>query len=207
MAQEEEIQLNENIVGQLVDMGFSLEGSKRAVYHTREANDSEAAVNWAVSHMEDSDFNHPFQIPSSKPKQSKPASQAKKYDEESINSIISFGFTRKQAIKALEATNNNLERAADWIFSHSDELMDTDDNESESASASTASASSPEYRDGNGTYKLVGFISHMGTNANVGHYVVHLLKDGKWTIFNDEKAALSENPPKELAYLYLYQRV
>lgn len=76
----------------------------------------------------------------------------------------------------------------------------------------------------------------MGTSTMVGHYVCHLLKDNRWIIFNDEKVtrlrknffykrfirivelyiknysitfqvALSENPPKELGYLYLYQRI
>lgn len=35
---------------------------------------------------------------------------------------MSMGFTKEQAIKALKATDNNLERAADWIFSHQVEL-------------------------------------------------------------------------------------
>jgi len=87
-------------------------------------------------------------------------------------------------------------------------------------------------------YKLVGFISHMGTSTMVGHYVCHLLKEDRWVIFNDEKVrildellvlfwwdyhfwklcfysytnlslqvALSENPPKELGYIYMYQRI
>ncbi len=47
----------------------------------------------------------------------------------------------------------------------------------------------------------------MGTNANVGHYVAHILKDDKWSIFNDENVAQSENPPKDLAYLYLFKRI
>lgn len=47
----------------------------------------------------------------------------------------------------------------------------------------------------------------MGTSIMVGHYVVHLLKDDRWVIFNDNKVALSENPPKELGYLYLYERL
>jgi ubiquitin carboxyl-terminal hydrolase 5/13 len=47
----------------------------------------------------------------------------------------------------------------------------------------------------------------MGTSTQCGHYVCHILKDGRWTIFNDENVALSENPPKDLAYIYFYQRV
>jgi uncharacterized UBP type Zn finger protein len=56
-------------------------------------------------------------------------------------------------------------------------------------------------------YKLVAFISHMGTSTMVGHYVCHILKEGRWVIYNDEKVALSEHPPRDLAYLYLYERV
>lgn len=184
-----------------MDMGFSLESSKRAAYNTREANNSEAAVNWAMVHMDDADFNTPFVLPSSAPK-TKPAATNKTYDEEAINSIVSFGFTRSQAQKALDATGHNLERAADWVFNHPEELMDVD---TETVAAATAPA--VRTRDGNETYRLVAFVSHMGTNANVGHYVAHILKDGKWVIFNDENVALSENPPKDLAYLYLYKRI
>ena len=54
---------------------------------------------------------------------------------------------------------------------------------------------------------MAAFISHMGTSTMVGHYVCHILKEGRWVIFNDEKVALSEHPPMDLAYLYLYRRV
>lgn len=206
--QEESIKLNENIISQLMDMGFSLEGSKRAAYNTRDSNDPEAAVNWAVGHMEDADFNAAFEIPSNKPVQKSKTNEAKKtYNEESINSLVSFGFSRQQAMKALDETNNNLERAADWIFSHADEIMDINESSDVSAANQTADKTQSTYRDGNGLYKLEAFISHMGSNANVGHYVAHILKGGKWSIFNDENVALSENPPKDLAYLYVYKRV
>lgn len=56
-------------------------------------------------------------------------------------------------------------------------------------------------------YQLVAFISHMGTSTMVGHYVCHILREGRWVIYNDEKVALSEHPPKELGYLYLYKRL
>lgn len=47
----------------------------------------------------------------------------------------------------------------------------------------------------------------MGTSTMVGHYVCHIRRDGQWVIYNDNKVAVSENPPKELGYLYLYERV
>lgn len=56
-------------------------------------------------------------------------------------------------------------------------------------------------------YRLVAFVSHMGTSTLCGHYVCHILKEGRWVIYNDSKVAVSETPPKQLGYLYLYQRV
>lgn len=49
-------------------------------------------------------------------------------------------------------------------------------------------------------------ISHIGKNTGSGHYVAHVKRDGQWVIYNDEKVALSENPPLQHAYLYLFQR-
>lgn len=43
------------------------------------------------------------------------------------------------------------------------------------------------FRDGSGKYRLVGFISHMGTSPHSGHYVAHLLRGGRWVLYNDEK--------------------
>ena len=36
--------------------------------------------------------------------------------------LAAMGFTRAQCVKALQQTDNNVERAVDWIFSHTDEI-------------------------------------------------------------------------------------
>lgn len=36
--------------------------------------------------------------------------------------LDSMGFTQSQATKALKQTDNDVERAADWLFSHQSEL-------------------------------------------------------------------------------------
>ena len=41
-----------------------------------------------------------------------------------------MGFSRDKAILALKKTDNNVERAVDWIFSHMDELDQLLKNES-----------------------------------------------------------------------------
>lgn len=52
----------------------------------------------------------------------------------------------------------------------------------------------------------MGLISHMGSNLGCGHYVCHLKKQGRWVLYNDEKVAASEHPPKDLAYAYIFRR-
>lgn len=187
-----QIQIDDSVVAQLVSMGFHKEGCRKAVYHTKNQG-VEPAMNWVLEHMGDPDFTSPLVLPGSQ--------GSKAADEESLAIITSMGFTEAQAIKALKATDNNLERAADWIFSHAHEL---DSMEGES---SANQETGPQYNDGPGKYRLIAFISHMGTSTMCGHYVCHVLKDGRWVIFNDRKVALSEKPPKDLGYLYLYQRV
>lgn len=51
--------------------------------------------------------------------------------------LMSMGFTVAQATKALKATDNNVERAGDWIFSHSAEL-----------DAEETAPAKPTFRDG-----------------------------------------------------------
>ena len=62
LIQEPAIVPDQAIVNQLVDMGFGLEGCKKAVFHTKNAG-AEAAMNWVMEHMGDADFNDPFVQP------------------------------------------------------------------------------------------------------------------------------------------------
>lgn len=56
-------------------------------------------------------------------------------------------------------------------------------------------------------YRLIGLVSHIGTSTQCGHYVAHVYKEGRWVIFNDDKVGISKNPPKDMAYLYFYERI
>jgi ubiquitin carboxyl-terminal hydrolase 5/13 len=58
----------------------------------------------------------------------------------------------------------------------------------------------------------------MGSSTASGHYVCHIRKSpeggmdkrdgrGRWYIFNDAKVALSEEPPLDMGYIYLYKRI
>ena len=185
---------DQEIVSGLVGMGFAFEGCRKAAYHTKNAG-LEVAMEWVLTHMEDPDFASPLVIET--PAAAVPSGGA---DPESIMMICAMGFTEAQAKVALRKCDNNLERAADWVFTHPDEL-----DEPEVPAQSGAGG----VRDGEGRYRLRALISHIGTSTACGHYVCHIRDpaSGQWTIYNDEKVAVSVKPPKELAYLYLFERM
>jgi len=179
-----------DVMSQLTQMGFPLEACKRAIFFTdnRGLND---ASNWLMEHISDSDFSKPFVLPGVK------SNSDFSPDGDAAAMMMSMGFEQNHVISALKATGNNIDRALDWIMSHVPEETDT---------METSESSGPVYRDGSGLYKLLGFISHMGSSSTVGHYVCHIRKEGRWVIFNDEKVAVSQNPPIDLGYLYVYER-
>lgn len=180
-------EINQNIVESLLVMGFPLEAARKAVYLTNNST-VEAATDWIMQHIGDPDINDPFEWP----ELSQVNSANFIPDPENIKVLMNMGFNINQATKALKETNNNIERATDWIFSHPDiNKMECDDVLSDVSSK----------------YELVAFISHMGSSSHAGHYVCHIFKDDKWVIFNDNKVAISQNPPKDLGYLYMYKRV
>lgn len=188
---EAPLQPDDTIVTNLLSMGFSLEACRKAAYHTKNAG-PEQAMEWIFSHMDDPDLNAPLII-----EQPKSAGQAAASPDD-VQMLCAMGFTAKQATKALLKCDNNLERAADWIFSHADEL---DEEEPSVSSSSTLP-------DGPGQYTLRAFICHMGSSTACGHYVCHIRdSQGRWVLYNDEKVAISVTPPKDLAYMYLYQRI
>ncbi|XP_033836571.1 ubiquitin carboxyl-terminal hydrolase 5 [Periophthalmus magnuspinnatus] len=198
--------LDESTVSQLCEMGFPLEACRKAVYYTGNSG-IDAAMNWVMTHMDDPDFASPLVLPGSSGAGNTPTESL---CEEHLATIISMGFSRDQATKALRATSNVLDRAVDWIFSHVDDLESMDVSEGRSAADSEGAREpplGPRVRDGPGKYELFAFISHMGTSTMCGHYVCHIKKDQQWVIFNDQKVCASEKPPKDLGYLYFYRRV
>ncbi|TKY66727.1 Ubiquitin carboxyl-terminal hydrolase 14 [Spatholobus suberectus] len=125
-------------------------------------------------------------------------------DQSKVDILISFGFQEEIARKALKASGGDIEKATDWIFNNPDASVSSMD------AATSNAASTPndfDLPDGGGRYRLLGIVSHSGTSTQCGHYVAHVLKDGRWVIFNDDKAGASINPPKEMGYLYFFERL
>lgn len=158
---------DEAIINQLADMGFPIEACKRAVFFTKNSG-VEPATQWIMEHISDSDFGDPF-IPPGTDVSSGPAFVA---DPSGLEMLMGMGFNVSQATKALKETNNNIERAADWIFSHPMEIDNLENDFGDEASgdaaaivaaADAAAASShPQLRDGDGRkYSTIKQIIHI----------------------------------------------
>lgn len=182
-------QWDESVVQMLTAMDIPLVRAQRASMATK--GDVNEAMEWLFSHLDDPDIDKPIE----------PVINSNKSDipnENMISMVSEMGFTREQAIIALKKTNNELERAIDYLFSHDN--IEEDDDSNQPIKEELISD------DGEGNYELCAFITHIGMSTMSGHYVCHIKKDGKWVNFNDEKVAESQSPPKEMAYLYLYRR-
>ena len=194
------------VVAAVQDLGFSAEGAARAALATA-GRGPEAAVEWALEHSGDADFNDP---PAAPVGGGGGAAAAPAADPASVEMLTGMGFTPAQAAAALAATGGSLERAGDWLFSHADDLEAAVTGVTSGGGAAGTSAPTPTTTppdDGPGKYTLVATVSHLGAHTGCGHYVAHALRGGQWVILNDDRVAASARPPLDLAYLYLFRRV
>ncbi|XP_010268908.1 PREDICTED: ubiquitin carboxyl-terminal hydrolase 14 isoform X2 [Nelumbo nucifera] len=189
---------NEDIVSQLAAMGFNYLHCQKAAINTSNSG-VEEAMNWLLSHMDDPDIDEPIS------QEVRTAEVLLSFvDQSKIDTLVSFGFQEEVARKALKSSGGDIEKATDWIFSHPEVSESLDMDATSSNAQSTADAGLP---DGGGRYKLIGLVSHIGTSTQCGHYVAHVYKDGRWVIFNDNKVGASIKPPKDMGYLYFFERM
>lgn len=128
--------LDEGVIQQLAEMGFPIEACKRAVFFTKNSG-LEPATQWVMEHISDTDFGDPFVPPGTAV-----SSNTFIADPNGLEMLMGMGFNSEQATKALKETNNNIERAADWIFSHQAEINDLE------LVVETNTEPKPQYRDG-----------------------------------------------------------
>eukprot|EP00178_Gracilaria_changii_P026292 TRINITY_DN808_c0_g2_i1.p2 TRINITY_DN808_c0_g2~~TRINITY_DN808_c0_g2_i1.p2 ORF type:complete len:849 (+),score=127.98 TRINITY_DN808_c0_g2_i1:13335-15881(+) len=196
-----------SIVTQLMSMGFSENGSKRAAIATKNES-AEASMEWVFAHMEDPDFNDPPAVDITSNGDAN-ASPATSFPAAAVSTLSAMGFSETQAKAALSATGGSLERAADWLFSHADDLDGAVNEVEANANAnenSDGGNGAKNLIDGEPKYEMLGFASHLGSSTASGHYVAHIKKDSRFVLFNDEKVAVSQKPPSDLGFLYIYHR-
>ncbi|KJH51075.1 UBA/TS-N domain protein [Dictyocaulus viviparus] len=190
-----------SIAQQLEAMGFTRNASIKAAIETGKNGGVEAAAEWVMLRLDDPSLNDP---PTSIASTGRSVPVAPDHME-GLDELIAFGFTAHQARYAL-SRNPDANAAAEWLFVHAEEVPPECGATVPGENTTPSEASTREFSDGSGKYRLVAFISHMGSSPHSGHYVAHVKKDDRWILFNDEKVAISQNPPRQLAYLYLFQR-
>eukprot|EP00698_Gefionella_okellyi_P005739 TRINITY_DN151_c0_g1_i2.p1 TRINITY_DN151_c0_g1~~TRINITY_DN151_c0_g1_i2.p1 ORF type:complete len:722 (-),score=193.89 TRINITY_DN151_c0_g1_i2:124-2289(-) len=186
--------VDDEAVQAIVGMGFPQVHAENAVIATGN-NGVEAAMGWLMEHMGDADIDVP------KRQQKKAAGGVAEAPAEAVESICSLGFNPSQARRGLKETNNDLERAVDWLFNHPDA-----DEEAAVTVPESAAPTIVEPDLAPAKYKLIAAVNHRGASAQSGHYVAHLLIDDKWVLFNDRRVFVTPHPALGSAYIYFYRR-
>merc|ERR1719226_445812 len=101
-----------------------------------------------MSHMEDPDFSAPFVQPG--PPGGAAAASSFVPNPDGLAMLEAMGMPTKKCVKALKETDNNVERAVDWIFSHPD---DDGSEDPAPSSASAAGSSAHQLSDGEPKYE------------------------------------------------------
>jgi ubiquitin carboxyl-terminal hydrolase 5/13 len=179
------------IVSALEAMGFPTARCERAALAVNNGS-ADAAAAWLFEHMDDPE---PPTAPAG-------AGGASSVNPDSLAMLTSMGFTETHATAALRATDGDVQRATDWIFSHPDPG-------SEPAPGASA-PEKPQPVDGPARYRLVSFVSHIGSNTGSGHYVAHRrnpARPDQWLIFNDSVVAACDTLPIDRAYMLFFERI
>jgi len=206
VAKEEAVMVPDaQIVSTLVMLGLAgtENAAKRAALAVQNANADQAA-SWLMEHMGDADINDPIE---DKSKKGGDDDGGFKVDSNAVAelSMIS-GFSAEYAKVALTHTKGDQARAADWLFSRENIEADVAAMKNQLNEDKMANSKSAKVTDGKGQYDLMAIISHLGTATTHGHYVAHIKKKGKWYFFNDNKVAISQDPPFDHGYLYVFKR-
>jgi len=193
---EPELKPDESVISTLVGMDFGKNRAIRAWYHTQ-GKGVEAAMDWVFAHMDDADIDSPFVIPKKGGGGTGSTSKVN-INMETVETIMSMGYSKAWVIEALNNTNGDPDRAVDWIFSHPEpeeqsglQVPETKENVNDNAP---------------GRFSLFAIVTHMGSSTISGHYVAHIKCGEKWVLFDDSKVFESQDPPTKMAYLYLYRR-
>jgi len=190
-----EPEINEDAFNNLKMMGFGDNRAKRALIANQ--NNLEVSMNWLFEKIDDASLDDPL------PQPKKALSSSIFISEENIQGLQNMGFTENQARIALRKTDNNLERAVDYLFSH-----DNVEEEEKVSSSQQAGEGKMDVEDPpNVQYELYSCIVHLGSSYGCGHYVCYIKKDKEWVLFNDAKVAKSSEPALGKGSVYLFRKI
>jgi ubiquitin carboxyl-terminal hydrolase 5/13 len=191
-------QVDAGAVDQLMSMGFSQPRATRALLAN--ANAVEPAMEWLFGHMDDASLDDPIV------EQTSAAASVvdSGVQEALISSLVDMGFSQDKAAYALSQTDNNPERALDFLFSHPDLVVPVAGSSASTAKMDAALGSKTQT-----VYNLHGLVSHKGTSVHCGHYVSYKRHpELGWVLMNDEKVVKSDlnSEGAQQAYVCIFAR-
>lgn len=211
---------NAEALATLEAMGFPRVRSEKALHATGNS-DANAAMEWCFAHMDDPDIDTPVQL-------SVPSGATAAADPEKMAMLEAMGFTGPRATKALKETGGDVERAVEWLFSHTEDDAVGGDDEAAAVPKDIAPAGSSDLP---AKFQLQSIVCHKGTSIHAGyvffegsggemqlltrdrHYVAFIRKkiggEPTWVLFNDEKVVKAGDVEemKKFAYIYFFRRV
>lgn len=129
-------------------------------------------------------------------------------DPEAIATLVSMGFSDKQAHAALAVNNSNIEVSVDWLFNGKYDDFVKSAHEAKQKQPRTCNkplgnASLPSL------YELNSIVCHKGASVHVGHYVAAIRKSDQMYLYNDEKITKGNDVGElqKFAYIYMFRRV
>lgn len=148
---------NAEALATLEAMGFPRVRSEKALHATGNS-DANAAMEWCFAHMDDPDIDTPVQL-------SAPSGATTAADPEKMAMLEAMGFTGPRATKALKETGGDVERAVEWLFSHTEDDAVGGDDEAAAAPKDSAPAGSSELP---AKFQLQSIVCHKGTSIHAG---------------------------------------
>ncbi|EAA30801.1 hypothetical protein GE21DRAFT_10646 [Neurospora crassa] len=201
---------NAEALAMLEAMGFPRVRGEKALHATGNS-DANAAMEWLFAHMDDPDIDVPLDLSASSGGAASGGAGAA--DPEKLAMLESMGLSGPRAVKALNETGGDVERAIEWLFSHPD-----DDGADAVEEEAPAGNEGPKKEAGSSElpakFQLQSIVCHKGTSIHAGHYVAFIRKklsedETSWVLFNDEKVVkvVDVEEMKKTAYVYFFKRV
>lgn len=191
-----------DVLGQLMEMGFSENACRRAMYHTGNPTEGDVAVQWLFEHVEDSDINDPLAVSGSDKRSGDGEYESQAQD------MTQMGLPYAVCLKALKMNQGDVNASVEWVFAHPDDDGTMDDGGGDETK-DKRSYGHDEIEDIE--YELLDVVCHKGNSIQSGHYVeFHRDEtDEPWMLYNDEKivAVESDDEIKRNGYIYVYKRV
>ena len=123
----------------------------------------------------------------------------------SVTQLMEMGFSKNQALRALELSQGNMETALMLLL----EGNISDEAIQETTTTTTAKETTvvmPVDSKKSTKYQLKSFISHKGNSTHTGHYVCHRWheEEGGWILMNDRHVVKDLEADVGKAYLLFY---